>query len=189
MNRSEHLRRSIDRFAFTPARAEPLAALRIGLALVLLAQAAMIAPFYRDFYDRTGLLSGPLRDMLASPGIISVDRLLHLLAPLGLGERAILLAVSGLYVVSLVALLLGIRTRTSAAIAWCLHLVLLTAAEGTNYGADQLAHVFLFYLIWLPSGAALSLDQRLARVRPGPSPSARLALRVVQIHLCIIYLT
>jgi len=55
----------------------------------------------------------------------------------------------------------------------------------TNY----LAHIFLFYLLWFPSGSALSPDRRLHRVRSGPSSSARFALRVVQVHLCIIYLT
>jgi Vitamin K-dependent gamma-carboxylase len=182
-------RRAIERFAFAPARGEPLAALRIGLASVLLGQAAMIAPSYREFYGRGGLLRGPLQDLLARPGLPHLGRLIRLLAPLGVGEGTILALGSGLYVLSLVALALGLATRVAAALAWFLHLTLMTTGEGTNYGADQLSHVFLYYLVWAPSGATLSLDRALRRVRPGPSPWARLALRVVQLHLCIVYLT
>jgi hypothetical protein len=44
-----------------------------------------------------------------------------------------------------------------------------------------------------PSGAALSVDRLLARRRgqaaPEPSVSANLALRLMQVHFCIIYLT
>jgi hypothetical protein len=115
--------------------------------------------------------------------------LTRLLAPAGVGEGSILSMVGGLYVVCLVALCLGLGTRAAAVSSWSLHLMLEATGAGTNYGADWLAHVFLFYLVWLPSGAALSLDRLLARVRPGPSQGARLGLRVVQIHLCIVYLT
>jgi hypothetical protein len=115
--------------------------------------------------------------------------LIRLLAPAGVGEGAVLGAAGGLYVLSLAALLLGLGTRAAAGLAWFLHLTLMTTGEGTNYGADQLSHVFLYYLVWSPSGAALSLDRALGRVERGPSPSARLALRVVQLHLCVVYLT
>jgi hypothetical protein len=93
------------------------------------------------------------------------------------------------YLASLGALLVGFRARGAASLAWLLHVVLLTTGEGTNYGADRLAHVFLFYLMWAPSGDALSLDRALARTPSPPSPGARLALRVVQLELCAVYLS
>jgi hypothetical protein len=182
-------RRAVVRFTFAPARAEPLAALRIGLALVLLGQAAMIAPWARELYTRGGILPAAIPEALSRSGLPHLHALFRLLAPAGIGERPILAVVGAAYVLSLVSLLLGLGTRVSAVLAWFLHLTLVESGEGTNYGADQLAHIFLFYLVWAPSGAALSLDRRLGRVRPGPSPAARLALRVIQVHLCIIYLT
>ena len=127
--------------------------------------------------------------MLATPGLPHLDGVIRALGPAGAGEASILLAVGALYVISLVALLLGLGTRAAAVLTWFVHLALVTTGRGTNYGADRLANVFLFYLVWSPSGAALSLDRLLARARSGPSPMARLALRVVQVHLCIIYAT
>lgn len=182
-------RRASERFAFFPARAEPLAALRIGLALVLLAQAALIAPWYRELYGDDGVLPPPLQDVLARPGLPHLNDLIRLFASVGIGGPAVATAVVSLYLLALTALLLGLGTRAAAVAAWFSHMVLMTAANGTNYGADQIAHVFLFYLIWAPSGAAISLDRRLGWAAPGPTPMARLSLRVIQLQLCIIYLT
>jgi hypothetical protein len=86
------------------------------------------------------------------------------------------------YAIGLVALLVGYRTRMAAAVAWLAHLALVTGTP-----ADQFAHVFLFYLIWMPSGDVLSLDRRLGRKSGAPTPMARLSLRVVQVHLCLAY--
>jgi hypothetical protein len=179
--------RRIERFALSPARAEPLAALRIGLASVLLVQAALVAPSYRELYGRAGLVSGPLREMMRRPGMPHLDVLLGVVH--ARTETSILAITGVVYVAALAALLVGLRTRLSAALSWFLHMALLTTGAGTNYGADRLAHVFLFYAMAAPSGAAISLDRILAHRPSSPSSGARLALRVAQIHLALVYLT
>ncbi|WP_437517936.1 hypothetical protein [Sorangium sp. So ce1099] len=179
---------AVERFAFAPASAAPLAVLRIGLASVLLAQAGMVAPALLDLYGRSGILQAPLLDALGRPGAVRISWLIDRLAPLGIGEVPIIVAVGAFYVLALVALLAGWHTRMAAAGAWFSHLTLMMTADSTNYGVDQFANIFLFYLMWMPAGAALSLDRRLGRTRGGPASMARLALRVVQIHLCIVYL-
>ncbi|WP_437995397.1 HTTM domain-containing protein [Sorangium sp. So ce185] len=178
----------LDRFALAPASAVPLAVLRIGLASVLLVQAAMVGPALLELYGRSGILQGPLNDVLARTDLVRIGSLIDRLAPLGVGEAAIVTGTGALYTLALVALLLGWRARAAAALAWLAHLMLMMTADSTNYGADNYANIFLFYLIWMPSGAALSLDRRLARVPIGPPATTRLSLRVVQLHLCISYL-
>ncbi|WP_437933628.1 hypothetical protein [Sorangium sp. So ce341] len=178
----------LDRFALAPASAMPLAVLRIGLASVLLVQAAMVGPALLELYGRSGILQGPLNDILARTDLVRIGALIDRLAPLGVGEASIVTGTGALYTLALVALLLGWRARAAAALAWLTHLMLMMAADSTNYGADNYANIFLFYLIWMPSGAALSLDRRLARVPIGPPATTRLSLRVVQLHLCISYL-
>ncbi|WP_437311973.1 hypothetical protein [Sorangium sp. So ce388] len=180
---------AVERFAFAPASAAPLAVLRIGLASVLLIQAGMVAPALFELYGRSGILQAPLLDALGSPGSVRLSWLIDRLAPLGIGEAPIIVAVGAFYVLALVALLAGWHTRMAAAGAWFAHLALMMTADSTNYGVDQFANIFLFYLMWMPSGAALSLDRWLGRTPGGPTSMARLALRVVQIHLCIVYLT
>jgi hypothetical protein len=176
------------RFVFAPASAMPLAVLRIGLASVLLVQAVMIAPLLFELYGQAGIVQGALRDALTRVELPHLGWLLRALAPLGVGEAPILVGTGVAYVLALMALLLGAWTRVAAALAWLTHLLFMVTADSTNYGADMFANIFLFYLVWAPSGAALSLDRRLGRAPAGPTPAARLALRVVQIHLCIVYL-
>ncbi|KYG09345.1 hypothetical protein BE21_01680 [Sorangium cellulosum] len=178
----------LDRFALAPASAMPLAVLRIGLASVLLVQAAMVGPALLELYGRSGILQGPLNDLLARTDLVRIGSLIDRLAPLGVGEASIVTGTGALYTLALVALLLGWRARAAAALAWLTHLMLMMTADSTNYGADNYANIFLFYLVWMPSGAALSLDRRLARVPAAPPATTRLSLRVVQLHLCISYL-
>ncbi len=179
---------AMERFFLAPARAMPLAALRIGLTLVLLAQAALIAPAFFVLYERSGVLQGVVRDGLARPGLPYLGWLIRTLGRVGVEEALILTATGIVYLLSLVALLVGWRTRIAAAVAWLTHLTLMMTANGTNYGADNFGNIFLFYLIWIPSAAALSLDRRAGRVSGTPTPTARLALRVIQLHLCMVYL-
>ncbi|XYH94052.1 hypothetical protein ACMHYB_40320 [Sorangium sp. So ce1128] len=179
---------AVERFAFAPASAAPLAVLRIGLASVLLIQARMVAPALFDLYGRSGILQTPLLDALGTPGFVRLSWLIDGLAPLGIGEVPIIVAVGAFYVFALVALLAGWHTRVAAAGAWFSHLLLMMTADSANYGVDRFANIFLFYLMWMPAGAALSLDRWLGRTPIGPRSMARLALRVVQIHLCIVYL-
>lgn len=180
---------AICRFAFAPASAAPLAALRIGLALVLLLQAAMVAPAFFELYGRSDILEGPPDNLYSWLGLPRLGGIVDALAPLGIRGAWILTGTGVLYAASLVALLVGWRARAAAALAWSTHFLLLMEAYNTNYGADYFAHIFLFYLIWMPSGAALSLDRWRRRVSAGPTASARLACRVVQLHLCISYLS
>ncbi|XXX72453.1 HTTM domain-containing protein [Sorangium sp. So ce134] len=179
---------ALERFAFAPASAMPLAALRIGLASVLLLQAAMVGPALLELYGRSGILQGPLNDALARTDLIRVGWLIDRLAPLGIRASSVVTVTGALYALALLALLVGWRARAAAALAWLTHLALMMTAESTNYGADNYANIFLFYLVWMPSGAALSLDRRLARAPAAPPATTRLSLRVVQMHLCISYL-
>jgi len=62
------------------------------------------------------------------------------------------------------------------------------------FGLDKLNVILTFYLAIGPSGRALSLDRWLARRRrallprkPASSVSAGFTLRLIQVHMCIIY--
>src|SRR5437764_686089 len=71
------------------------------------------------------------------------------------------------------ALALGVHARLAAFLAWSLHLAIVTSGFTSYYGVDQLANTFLFYLVVFPS------------TRPTVPV---VCLRVMQVHLCVIYL-
>jgi hypothetical protein len=182
------VKRALLRFALTPARPEPLAVLRIGIAVLLLTQAACIAPALFELYSRSGVIGPELYHAFVEPTTPGLAWLGLLLERSGRAETPILLAFSTLYVLSLSLLGLGLRTRIAAAVAWVLHLSLSLVAPGTQYGADQFADLALFYLVVVPCGDALSLDRRMGTSQGLPSWQARLGLRLIQIHLAFAYL-
>src|SRR5207249_10022731 len=56
-------------------------------------------------------------------------------------------------------------------------------------GLDTVLAMLTFYLLFAPSGAAFSLDRRRARTPPPEkSWAANVSLRLIQVHLCVIYL-
>ena len=178
---------ALETFFLEPATARPIAALRIGLALVLLLQAFMLRGSLVDLFGGDGIVQGDLARILMSPSMPRISTFTEILSPLGLAENSVLLLTGLLYVFSLLFLLLGFYSRVAAIAAWFLHWVFMSSGETTSYGVDLYAHVFLFYLIFAPAGAAYSLDRTYGRVKDEPSSSARLVLRVMQLQLCITY--
>src|SRR5262249_26718659 len=113
--------------------------------------------------------------------------LAYLLGPLGLSPDATVRLVFFTYVGSLVLLLLGLQTRPAAVVAWLTQMALKTTGDYAIYGVDEFAHIALFYCVWMPVGYAWSLDRQNGKVKGEPTPLARLALRILQLHLCIVY--
>jgi CubicO group peptidase (beta-lactamase class C family) len=157
---------------FKPVSARPLAALRIGLALVLLIHLAWISGDLLSLEGARGIIPWQLTDLLRAPGVPGVPTLAHPLELLGIGEHTAVSLVLSLYAGSLVALALGFGIRVSAFLAWILHVSLVTSAFASYYGADQLANTFLFYLCIFPSRRTIPVA----------------CLRVMQLHLCVVYL-
>lgn len=185
-SRPQKLASRISHFFFDPASAAPLAALRISISAVLLAQVGFL---YQDIFELFGskaILQESLTSYFVSPMVPRLSWVLPILNSWGISEQTALIAVGVGYCLVLFSLLLGLASRFSAFSAWFLHWVLMNTGLCTNYGADNYAHVFLFYLIWMPCGRLWSLDALIKK--PLVSSSwARLSLRVIQLHLCISY--
>jgi hypothetical protein len=162
--------------------------MRIGLAAVLLLQAAFIAPHLFIFFGSRGIVQAPIANAIVPPTLPRVTYLSELLAPLVHDERTVLLGSFGLYLVALHLLLVGWNTRVVATAAWLLQLGLKTSGTASAYGVFEFATIGLFYCALMPVGDAFSVDAGSWRA-DCPSVGARLGLRVLQIHLCIVYLT
>lgn len=179
----------IDRFFFAPASALPLGALRIGIALCLLLQAYWLRGVALDFLSTNGIIQGQIAALLRVPDAPQISWISDALASRGVSETTCIYGVCWLYVVSTVLFGLGLFTRVTSVLTWLLHWILMNTAYSTSYGVDLFSHVFLFYLMFMPAGDALSLDA-LFRGRWDRSSSwARLSLRILQLHLCIMYLS
>jgi hypothetical protein len=160
----------------------PLAALRVGLPLLLLIHLVWLSSDILALHGSRGIIPWELTDLLHDPWVPGLPTLAKAFVPLGVSAHtATILLLSG-YAGSLLSLALGFHTRLSAFLAWGLHLSLVTSGFASFYGVDQIANTFLFYLLLFPSGRAWTFESRREKTIPVG------CLRVMQIHLCLIYL-
>ena len=105
---------------------------------------------------------------------------------------------------------LGLFTRVTSVLVWLTVVMYIHRTQQVLFGMDTMMNMLLFYLMVGNSGAALSLDRLIARYRaaraslrrggtldaptraylasPPPSRSAGFAVRLIQVHFCIIYI-
>jgi hypothetical protein len=89
---------------------------------------------------------------------------------------------------------LGWFSRITSVLAYLLAVAYVHRVPGALFGLDQINAMLAMYLMLGPSGAAWSLDRLWAARRAGrplppaePSVSANLAIRLIQLHMCVIY--
>jgi hypothetical protein len=185
----ERLGAAAARFVAAPASPRPLAAVRIGISLTLLLQALALAGSVLALFGPRAVVQWSLTDTLVLPGVPRLSWFTRLFAPLGVSEEMVVRGCFVLYVAGLSALLFGWHTRVAAVVAWFTHLLVMMGHRSSLYGVDDFAHIVLFYFMWMPVGHAWSLDVASGWVKGAPSFAARLSLRVLQLHLCIVYLS
>lgn len=91
-------------------------------------------------------------------------------------------------------LTVGLFTRVVSVLALIAALAYVQRLPGALFGLDQINVMLAMYLAIGPSGDTFSLDRRRAKRRAGEdlpvrsSWTANLAIRLIQIHMCVIYL-
>ncbi len=110
-------------------------------------------------------------------------------------DRPILLwTVHALALVVFAMLTIGLFSRVVSVLAFVAALAYVQRVPGALFGLDQINVMLAMYLAVGPCGDAFSLDRLLAaRKTQGRLPvrfswSANLTIRLIQVHMCIIYL-
>jgi len=107
---------------------------------------------------------------------------------------ALLWFLHALALVVFAALTVGFRTRLMSILAWFITLAYCHRLQGALYGLDQVNAMLAMYLTVGPAGAVWSVDRWLAKRRgtatqaPAASVGTNLAIRLMQVHLTIVYL-
>lgn len=104
------------------------------------------------------------------------------------GQHIVVLAIMAMFTV-------GLFTRVTSVLTCLLTISYCHRLEGALFGLDQVNAMLAMYLMIGPSGAVYSVDRWLAKRRankPLPRPmattSGNVAIRLIQVHMCIIYL-
>ena len=172
-------------FWYTPADSTLLGLLRMLTGLMLLYTHAVWGLALDAFFGPTSWL-GP--DLVRALQRQEFAYSFWWLVPPG-WERAAWgasMVVLGLFTV-------GLWTRLTSVLALLLAISFAHRVPAALFGLDQINVMLTLYLAIGPSGAALSVDRWRARQRggaegpPAPSVGANLALRLMQVHMCVIY--
>jgi hypothetical protein len=182
--------RAWDRFWFTPALPHTLALIRICGGAMLLYTHAVWSLNLVEFLGRDSWLNSDtvaLMNAGANGKNYAWSYLYWVESPAMLWT----LHIAGLVVFAM--LTIGLFTRASAVLAWIITLSYCHRLSGTLFGLDQINAFIATYLLLGDSGAVWSVDRWLARRRGSDdghrlSIGTNIAIRLLQLHMCVIYL-
>jgi hypothetical protein len=180
--------RAWDAFWFTPADPLPLAVIRICTGLLLTWSAAVWFLDAGAFFAPSGWLAPEnVARLNDQPWQWS-----WYLSAWSADSPAAIRGLAGLAVVAAVMLTLGLCSRLAAIVSLAGLVSAANRAPLNTFGLDDTLGLLLIGLVVGPAGACLSLDRLLRGAGGGtaatPSVAAGIALRLIQVHLCVVYL-
>ncbi|MBI2477130.1 MAG: hypothetical protein HYV60_00255 [Planctomycetia bacterium] len=176
-----------NRFWFTPSDPHTLALLRILAGAMLLYTHLVWA---KDLIAFLGPHSWIPREasMELHRGTYAWSHLWYIDSP------AILWAQHVVVLVVVAMFMVGLFSRVTSVLACLLTISYCHRLEGALFGLDQVNAMLAMYLMIGPCGAVYSVDRWIAKRKAGdvlPRPVAttgcNIAIRLIQVHLCILY--
>jgi hypothetical protein len=180
--------RGWDRFWFTPADPATFCLIRLLAGLMLFYTHLVWTIDLEAFFGPAPWLSVEALEA-ANPSSYALSYLYYVESP-GLLWT---LHIAALVVLAMFAL--GLFSRATSVLAFVITISYANRVPGALFGLDVINALLALYLMLGPSGACYSLDRLIVRWRAGrelPPPrasvSASIAIRLIQVHMCIVYL-
>ncbi len=194
--------RAWDAFWFTPRDPTTLGLLRIATGLMLFYSHIVLGSDLTAFLGETAWINNETARALHDGAFGTSDwgrsYLWWIDRPFGLWLH------HGFTLLVTLAFAVGFLTRVTAPMAWFLQLMYIHRLTGALFGLDQIVTYVAMYLMLAPCGSCFSVDAWLRRrfrdrldtsgllrwLLPErvPSIAANVATRLLQLHLCVIYL-
>jgi hypothetical protein len=182
--------RAWDRFWFTPAEPHTLALIRILGGAMLFYTHLVWSLRLSAFMGPTGWLP---RETVALMNQSS-DGSIYAWSYLAWTDSPAVLWVLHIAALLVLAMLtVGLFTRVTSILAFVITLSYCHRLTGSLFGLDQINAFIATYLMFGASGAVWSVDRWLAARRgelqpAAPSIGTNIAVRMLQVHMCVIYL-
>ncbi|MCH8923971.1 MAG: HTTM domain-containing protein, partial [Planctomycetes bacterium] len=182
-------REAWNRFWFSPTDPAALGFIRICAGLLLLRTHAVWIIHHDAFFGPHAWMTPAARSAFDG-GPWSSWSWSHLL---WFDSPAVLWSLHIVALVAMAMLTLGLLTRASAVVSFLFTVSFANRAIGSTFGLDGINAMLALYLMIGPAGAAFSLDALIRRRRNRPmiyrSVSPNIAIRLIQLHMCFIYLS
>jgi len=175
-------------FFTVPISPVPLGVFRLMVAAFVLIQAMIWYPDWTGFLGNDGWIQWEISKALTQSWSIHIQDLYQLLHWLfNFTELQSVWTLYVAYIASATGLLLGWHTRFFAIATWLCHYIIVSTIPTFIYGVDIFLHIALFYLMVMPVNKAFSVDLLQGRATTLPTWQTTIALRILQIHLCLVY--
>ncbi|MEQ8786063.1 MAG: HTTM domain-containing protein [Pirellulaceae bacterium] len=178
-----------DRFWFKPALPHTLALIRILAGAMLLYTHFVWSLNLEAFLGPSSWITADVSRELHGNSIWAWTPLWHIESPAMLWT----LHLTGLVVIAMFTV--GLFSRVTSVLSFLLAVMYCHRLEGALFGLDQVNTMLAMYCMFGPCGAVYSVDRLIRRVRAGgplpepePSVGANVAIRLIQLHMCVIYL-
>lgn len=183
-------------FFLQPASLTPFVFLRISFAVFSLCLCYSIYPYMNDLYGNEGYMQWVISDHIFKKEFMpNIHNLYNWFNHFSTFSDIEVIKISfGVYILCLVCIGLGFFSNVFAAIGWFIHLIFLNTGNIYGYGVETFIHILLFYFIFMPVDAKFSLKAMLLKKKFRSEKTkrhhqvmARIFIRLLQIHLCLIY--
>ena len=199
--------RGWDRFWFQPELPHTLAILRIATGAMLLYTHLVLATDLESFLGPNAWVNGQLAREIHDGTYGPPESVWSYLW--SMDSMGLLWIHQGIAIVLAICMMIGLLTRITAPLTWFIQLMFVHRLTGALFGLDQVTTMMAFYLMLAPCGSVYSVDAWLRKRRLGEqegsgvderslwalifpaaraSTMVRVATRLAQVHLCIIYL-
>lgn len=182
--------RAWDRFWFTPQEPHTLALLRI-LGGAMLFYTHLVWTINLDAF--LGPQAWLTRDTVALMNQTPDGRIYVWSYLAWTDSPAVIWTLHIAALIVLAMLTVGLFTRVTSILAFVITLSYCHRLTGSLFGLDQINAFIATYLMVGPSGAVWSIDRWLAARRgnvatPSAAVSTNIAIRLLQLHMCVVYL-
>lgn len=150
-------------------------------------QAIFWYPDWKLFFGKEGWVQWEISKAFTKSWSLHIEDIYVPFEKIGINENLFINLFWAIYIISACGLFIGWFTRLWAILTWVCHYILMSSLPNFVYGVDIFLHLSLFYLMVMPVAKAGSIDLFLGRVNSKPTWSSTLAIRVLQIHLCLAY--
>lgn len=168
-------------FWFQPSMPHTLAVIRIFCGLMLAYVHIIWLSQIDDFFGEHAWIDGPTSRTLHRVDAVG-SYLMYVSSPLIIRLHEI----AAIVVSCMMAV--GLFTRVAVPLSWFMTLMVCHRQTGALFGLDQVVMMLSMYLMLCPCGSVYSLDAWRGAAGPKLSVANTISTRLLQLHLCVIYL-
>jgi Vitamin K-dependent gamma-carboxylase len=177
----------IDQFFFAPSSGKVLAFFRIAIAFFCMVKFWSIYSDLLNIFGSLGFVKGDVTSILLADHMPRLSWFSKAVATWSVTEVEAIHALFYFFMLVLILLGIGFQTRLMAILALFVHLMFFNSGKMFMYGMDYLTTTALFYGVIMPLGKFYSLDNYLRGKPQNPGHIPIFFIRVLQIHLCLVY--